>query len=276
MTVIVPDGKFTGATTRQRLVAGITLAETTYASGHTVAAHAHPTTLVALTLDGQMNELRGRAVVPCPAGTLLVHPREEQHAHRFESGGRLFLMQLGTDWMQRMKSLGIAEPSSPLDLRRSRANAIVGELYAEFLQADNASELGIEGYALAMLGELARGQARGERSTRPPWLRRAADLLQASVDGGVELGAIAAEVNVSPVHLARSFKAHFGTTMGEYLRRLRVERARKQLVSTTKTLGQIAFEAGFADQAHFTRTFRHMVGVTPGAYRLTMGVAAAG
>ena len=46
MTMLVPDGQFTGATERIRLVAGITLAETTYVGGLTIAAHAHPTTLV--------------------------------------------------------------------------------------------------------------------------------------------------------------------------------------------------------------------------------------
>ena len=277
MTALVPDGQYTGATRRFRVVAGITLAEATYTGGLTIAAHAHPTTLFLLMLEGAMTEFRGRAGVQCPVGTLLVHPREEPHAHRWgESGGRQFIMQLGTDWMQRMKALDITEPNSPVDLRQTRANAIAGELYAEFRQADDASRLGIEGYALAMLGELARAQTRVERSARPPWLRRAADLLHASVGTTVEMADIAAEVNVSPVHLARSFKEHYGSTMSEYLRRLRVERAREQLLSTEKTLGQIAFEAGFADQAHFTRTFKQLVGATPGAYRRRTGVEITG
>ena len=277
MTLLVPDGQYTGATRRFRLVAGITLAETSYDGGLTIAAHAHPTTLVVLMLDGTMTEIRGRAGVPCPVGTLLVHPREEAHAHRWgEDGGRQFIMQLGTDWMQRMKTLGVIEPDSPIDLRQSRANAIAGELYAEFRQPDDASRLGIEGYALAMLGELTRARTRVERSARPPWLRRAADLLHASVGSSVEMADIAAEVNVSPIHLARSFKAHFGSTMSEYLRRLRVERAREQLLSTGKPLGQIAFEAGFADQPHFTRAFQQLVGATPGAYRRSAGVEMTG
>lgn len=274
---LVPDGQFVGATRQVRLVAGITLAEASYTGGLTVAAHAHPTTLLMLMLDGAMTEFRGRAGVLCPVGTLLVHPREEPHAHRWnESGGRQFIMQLGTEWMQRMKTLEIAEPNSPVDLRQTRANAIAGELYAEFRRGDDASRLGIEGYALAMLGELTRVHRHVERSARPPWLRRAADLLHASVGTSVEMADIAAQVNVSPVHLARSFKAHFGSTMSEYLRRLRVERAREQLLSTSKPLSQISLEAGFADQAHFTRMFKQLVGATPGAYRRSAGVEIAG
>lgn len=274
MTTIMQDGQFVGATRRSRLVAGITLAETAYVGGLSIPAHVHPTTLIAVSLDGAMAELRGRVAVECSPGTLIVHPRNEQHAHRWsESGGRLFIVQLGTAWSQRMEPLGVSEPTSPIDLRQSRANAIAGELYAEFRQGDDASRLGIEGYALAMLAEFARARTRVERTARPPWLRRAAELLQASASASIDLATIANEVNVSPVHLARSFKQHYGSTMGEYLRRLRVERARTQLLSSDKPLSQIALEAGFADQAHFTRMFKQHVGVTPGLYRQSAAVS---
>lgn len=55
--------------------------------------------------------------------------------------------------------------------------------------------------------------------------------------------------------------------MGEYLRRLRVESAWRQLAITDKPLSVIALDAGFADQAHLTRVFESLMGVTPGAYR---------
>lgn len=268
MTSVVKDGQYVGATKRSRLVAGITLAETTYTGGLSVDPHVHPTTLINVVLDGTMTELRGRAGVRCDAGTLLVHPRNEPHGHHFgKNGSRLFIVQLGTDWSQRMSGFGIEEPTAPFDLRQSRANAIAGELYAEFRHGDEASRLGVEGYALAMLAEFARAHTRVDRSPRPPWLRRAMDLLHASASSNVDMAAIAYEVNVSPVHLARTFKVHVGATMSEYLRRLRVERARSQLLTTDKPLSQIALEAGFADQAHFTRIFKQMVGATPGAYR---------
>ena len=274
MTTIMQDGQFVGATRRSRLVAGITLAETSYTGGLVVDEHVHPPTLISFPLDGAMMELRGRERVLCDAGTLLVHPRNEPHAHRWRpEGGRLFIVQLGVEWSERMRKFGIVEPTSPFDLRQTRANAIAGELYAEFLNADDASRLGIEGYALAMLGEFERARTRVERSARPAWLRRAVDLLHASADASVDMAAIAGEVNVSPVHLARSFRVHLGASMGEYLRRLRVERARAQLMTTSKPLSQIALEAGFADQAHFTRMFKRLVGVTPGAYRKGTAIA---
>jgi AraC-like DNA-binding protein len=55
--------------------------------------------------------------------------------------------------------------------------------------------------------------------------------------------------------------------MSEYVRKLRVEKARKELLTTDKPLSTIAFDAGFSDQAHFSRVFKELTGLTPGAFR---------
>jgi AraC family transcriptional regulator len=271
-----------------RRVAGLTLAETTYPGGFASPEHADGATLLAVGLEGAVTESRGGHSVLCESGTLVVLPRDAPYAHRFsEAGARCFVVQLGEGWAERMRAFGVAEPSAPVYLRRGRANALAAALYAEFRAADDASRLAIEGYALALLAELARARARGrvrghaprECSAGPPWLARATERLDASAAddpghaGTVGIATIAAEVGVHPVHLARAFREHHGTTMGGYLRRLRVERARAQLATTAKPLVQIALEAGFADQAHFTRVFRALVGVTPGVYRRTAGTA---
>ena len=267
------DGQLACSIQALREVNGITLAETTHPRGLVNPETSVGATLLAIVLDGAMMERRGRRSVLFQAGTLAVLPRDEPYAHRFDVTARCFMVQLGEGWSDRMRAFGVAEPSSPFHLRRSRANQIAADLYAEFQAGDDASRLAIEGHTLTLLGELARARARTERSARPPWLVRATERLHAHMDesvdatGDVSMSAIAAEVGVHPVHLARTFREHHGTTMSEYLRRLRVERARTQLAGTAKPLSQIALEAGFADQAHFTRVFRAHVGATPGAYR---------
>src|SRR5262249_21772677 len=75
--------------------------------------------------------------------------------------------------------------------------------------------------------------------------------------------AVAAAVGIHPVHLARVFRYHFGATLGDYVRRLRVEFAARQLITTEETLAGIALAAGFSDQSHFTRTFKRQTGMTP-------------
>jgi len=74
-------------------------------------------------------------------------------------------------------------------------------------------------------------------------------------------------VGIHPVHLAREFRRHYQCTIGEYVRRLKVEYACLQISVSEASLHQIALAAGFFDQSHFARTFKQIMGVTPGNYR---------
>jgi AraC family transcriptional regulator len=65
----------------------------------------------------------------------------------------------------------------------------------------------------------------------------------------------------------RSFKASFGCTPGEYVRRMRIARAQNLMTISSDPLCQIAAECGFADQAHLSRCFRKFVGNPPAHWR---------
>jgi DNA-binding winged helix-turn-helix (wHTH) protein len=65
----------------------------------------------------------------------------------------------------------------------------------------------------------------------------------------------------------RTFKASFGCTPGQYVRRMRIARAQKLMTMSHDPLCQIAAESGFADQAHFNRCFHKVVGESPAIWR---------
>jgi AraC family transcriptional regulator len=70
-----------------------------------------------------------------------------------------------------------------------------------------------------------------------------------------------------PAGLARAFRLRYGTPLGTYARGLRLTWAAGQLTDSNDAIAQIALEAGFFDQSHFTRTFKRHFGLTPQAYR---------
>jgi AraC family transcriptional regulator len=72
---------------------------------------------------------------------------------------------------------------------------------------------------------------------------------------------------VHPARLARGFRHVWGESVGERLRRLRLEAARDALARPGSDLAEVAHACGFADQSHLTRAFRRAFGLTPGAYR---------
>ena len=82
---------------------------------------------------------------------------------------------------------------------------------------------------------------------------------------------LAEEVGVHPSHLARELRRTYGVSVGELVRRRRIEYALERLRSNDASLAEIAVDCGFTDQSHLTRSFRRVVGSTPGEYRRRIG-----
>jgi AraC family transcriptional regulator len=141
------------------------------------------------------------------------------------------------------------------------------KLAAELYAPDAAAPLAAEGIALELLAAASR-EAGAERTSRTPrWLREAEDVLRSQLGDRIGLAELARTVGVHPTHLAREFRARCGVSVGEYGRRVRLARAAAEIARTDAPLAEIAAEAGFADQSHFTRLFKRHAGVTPGSYR---------
>jgi AraC family transcriptional regulator len=105
-----------------------------------------------------------------------------------------------------------------------------------------------------------------ERAT-PRWLAEVREQLHERFHEPLRLADLAARAHVHEVHLAATFRARYGCTLGEYLRRLRLDAALRQLSATDDPLAAVAQAAGFYDQAHFTKLFRAQVGVPPRVFR---------
>ncbi len=97
--------------------------------------------------------------------------------------------------------------------------------------------------------------------------RRALELLRENLGGRVRLSDLARECELSVSHFARAFKTTFGTTTHRWLTHRRIDRAKELLARTSTPLGEVAMQSGFGDQAAFNRTFRRVVGMTPGSWR---------
>jgi AraC family transcriptional regulator len=107
---------------------------------------------------------------------------------------------------------------------------------------------------------------RGRVSPPPPWLERIREMVH---DGtrAASVAELAREAGVHRVHVARSFRDHYGISVSSYARRVRVQGALHLLATSTLSLSQLALQAGFADQSHLTREVRALIGQTPGALR---------
>ncbi len=96
---------------------------------------------------------------------------------------------------------------------------------------------------------------------------RAKVLLLQSIGDQQTLRDVADRMHMSYSWFRKQFKQYTGYSPGQYLLRLRVQRARELLADPDRSLEQIADELGFCSQAHFTRVFKQRTGVPPGAFR---------
>jgi AraC family transcriptional regulator len=128
------------------------------------------------------------------------------------------------------------------------------------------SPLVVEGLVLEIIAGTIRSSDRQRRSSAD-WVAQARDLLHDRFRENVSLTDVARGVERHPVTVAQQFRQRFGMSVGEYVRRLRVDHVARRLVSSRESLACLAVEAGFADQSHMQRVFKACFGLTPAAFR---------
>jgi transcriptional regulator GlxA family with amidase domain len=78
---------------------------------------------------------------------------------------------------------------------------------------------------------------------------------------------VARAVNLSTPHLRYLFRAETGTTPAQYLKSLRMKKAKELLETTFLSVKQVMFQVGIDDKSHFARVFRRAYGLSPAEYR---------
>ena len=263
---LVP-GRFLGVTASSRTINGFTLAESVYRPRHAVPAHEHERAFFYLMLDGSSRDTTRGQVLSCVPGVLVYHPPGETHSNTWhEEGGRCFHIEIPPDRLE------LADCASPA-LRHSGCFVrgplvwLAQRLHREFRRQDAASALAMEGLALELIAGAHREEPPTERFRKPPrWLAAARDAALDRCTEDLTVATLAREAGVHPAHLARAFRAAYHCSVGEFVRRARIERACELLIREDVSLARVASDLGFYDQSHFTRTFKRVVGLAPSQF----------
>ncbi|GGH64585.1 hypothetical protein HNQ91_002264 [Filimonas zeae] len=104
----------------------------------------------------------------------------------------------------------------------------------------------------------------------PAWAKELKNLIQDQIDTNVSLSLkeVSKDLDMNPSYLSREFSRYFDNlSYGEYIRKIRIERAIELLTHSSYALTEIAYLTGFSDQSHFTRIFKQQTGKTPTEYK---------
>ena len=242
-----------------------------------------PETVIALRLHGAAVEDHNRRVIRTsgPGRDFALQPRgtpTRYLAYQRIKFGQVFLPDTLID------RASDAEKLPPLSARLREDLSFVPERTLQTLTSDYlrrafdpvipATTLEMEGRALLLVDWLHRlhqapraAAASQIGGLSPGHLRRACDFIAENLAQDICLDDLAELTGLTVKHFARAFKQSTGLPPHQYLIAQRIEAAKRCLTDGKASLADIALACGFADQSHFTASFRKAVGVPPGTWR---------
>lgn len=138
--------------------------------------------------------------------------------------------------------------------------------WARYLQAEKHTQNPTE----KMLLDVYQKFLKHKSNKVPDWAKELKSIIQDHIDTNLSLSlkVISENLNVHPSYLSREFSKYFDDlSFGDYIRKLRIEKATTLLTGSQYSLAEIAYITGFSDQSHFNRIFKKNIGITPSQYR---------
>jgi AraC family transcriptional regulator len=247
---------------------GITeLHVSSYAPRGAMDAHAHDEAWFCLVVAGGYEERILGETNEHEPGDLLFCPAHATHAQRFgDEGAQKVIFSPDAEMTALLAGHAAQLDGRPLLRRSSDLLGLGRRIVDQLALGDAFAGLSAESLTMEALALAARGLDQRTQN-EPAWLRRVRDFLHEDPTCEMTLDQLAVIAGRHPVHLARTFRTVHECTIGDYVRRLRVERAAVLLRSTRRPLLDIALECGFAGAAQFSRSFRAVHATTPTAWR---------
>ncbi|MEK6152463.1 chromate resistance protein ChrB domain-containing protein [Flavobacteriaceae bacterium 3-367] len=140
--------------------------------------------------------------------------------------------------------------------------------WARHLQGEKHTQNPTEYMLLEVYRKFLKQKSAAKKT--PDWVRELKGIIQDQVDTDLSLRLqdVSKNLQVHPSYLSREFSKYFDNlTFGEYMRKLRIERAIHLMESTPYSLSEIAYLCGFSDQSHFSRIFKKHTGLSPSLYK---------
>ncbi|MGN8059781.1 chromate resistance protein ChrB domain-containing protein [Pedobacter sp. 22163] len=104
----------------------------------------------------------------------------------------------------------------------------------------------------------------------PEWTRELKEMIQDQMDTNMSMSLqqVSDELEINPAYLSREFSRYFDNlSFGDYIRKMRIEKAVALMQTPSYSLTEIAYLTGFSDQSHFNRIFKKQTGENPSAFR---------
>jgi AraC family transcriptional regulator len=262
---LLKTGQFFGQTNQRIHLNGLTITDTEYTHAK-VDWHYHENPYFTFILQGAVIEGNKKETYHCPAGSLLFHNWDDSHYNIKPPGyTRGFHIEIDKRWLKEF-DIRLENLQGSNAIRNPITTLTFYKLFKESKMKDMESSLSIPALLISCLEDMKNGKPVSP-SKIPGWIRILKELLHEDYHQVSSLSYLSGVLGVHPVHISRYFPVYFGCTLGEYLRKIKVQRSLAMLPDQRKALVEIALDCGFSDQSHFNRCFKETLGMTPKMYR---------
>lgn len=138
--------------------------------------------------------------------------------------------------------------------------------WAKHLQKEKHTQNPVDHLFIDVFNKFIKQKAAKKKT--PDWVKELKEIIQDQIDTNLSLTDISKSLDIHPSYLSREFSRHFDNlSFGEYIRKLRIEKAVELMETTKYSLTEIAYLTGFSDQSHFTRIFKQHYGKSPSIFK---------
>ena len=258
-------GEFYGETNQTIHLNGITLTDTEYTLDR-VDWHYHENAYFTFILQGNVIEGNKKEVYNCSAGSLLFHNWQEPHYNiKPEGYTRGFQIELKNTWFDNL-DFNIDKLQGSIKISNVDIKFFLYKIFKETKIEDDTTTLSIQSLILQTLTEMFHNR-HTEFDKNPIWVNKIKEILHYEFSDKLTLEYLSKTLDIHPVHLSRDFSKYFNCNLGDYLRKLKIEKSYTLLSSKQLSLTEIAYQCGFSDQSHFNRSFKSISGISPNHFR---------
>jgi len=225
--------------------------------------HSHSKCSISLLIEGTYTEdLHDRRLVRRPGDIKFIHKGEQHRCYGFSPGTK----KINLDFSDaQLKEVSFSEDKLCKLIHSSPYfKFVLTHLYQEVVN----NNLETPASASIILHSFFNTKQLSVIEKLPPkWIRSLIELLHDTRQANFTLNEMSPILGVHPTTISRAFSQYFSTTLSRYLQMIKVDKALVLVRSSHLSLTEIAYACGFADQAHFTRTFKEMTGILPKNFR---------
>ena len=258
-------GAFLGRITQRVNIANAIFSVVRHTTERVVAEHDHELAYFSLLLDGAYEERYKDSTIYFEPFSIALHPSEYRHADKIGSGGATFFtVELDSQWKGMVADF-LDLQSIGVEVNGGSLTWLAVQLFRCVIGTSAPDEFEAVTLLYEMLADAAKLPPPQPRSQI--WLSTIRKYIEQHSSDSLTLSELAQIGGVHPVSIVRAFRAQHHQTIGQYIRRIRVQNATRLMKNRKAKLSDVAAEAGFADQSHFTRTFKEITGLKPTQFR---------